>query len=180
MLAGASHSFASVSAPPRPVCLRLLPAASPVTEISHEFTRVFPACSLQDVYSFAVVLWELATFQPPWDESKNPWQASLLSTALPVQSAFSCPTGKKYFGHCSAPYSTHRKACRPPMPCIGNLAALAACCSGRPMVTQVGSSLPAGRHHPPTCAISPAHCQPCACLPCSARTCKFSASMCLL
>ena len=30
-------------------------------------------------------------------------------TALPVQSAFSCPTGKNYFGLCLAPYSAKQK-----------------------------------------------------------------------
>ena len=39
---------------------------------------------------------------------KTIFSTLLLSTALPVQSAISCPTGKSYLGLCFAPYSTHQ------------------------------------------------------------------------
>jgi hypothetical protein len=36
---------------------------------------------LQDVYSFAVVLWEMMTFEIPWGNEITPWQVGLLACA---------------------------------------------------------------------------------------------------
>ena len=43
---------------------------------------------------------------------RNRLETQISKRAFP--SALSCPTGKDYFGLCSAPYSTHKKEGRPP------------------------------------------------------------------
>lgn len=79
VLAGDRHTLASVSArscsgrePWTILSLVLPPAALPAP--GTDWSVTLPLLPLQDVFSYAVILWELMTFNAPWEGMTNLWQ----------------------------------------------------------------------------------------------------------
>jgi hypothetical protein len=80
--AGAGHGRPHIQAHGQGHCMEVEAAEFG----SQQGNKAFHSAPLQDVYAFGVILWELLTFQAPFEELTNTWQVGLRTSCSSIAS----------------------------------------------------------------------------------------------